>query len=180
MKWIAPGHDHNGGFVDVRPITRDQGGHAINRPTDLHESLKDCLGIFICRRSGTKYEAAAQRARQESSSYERYLLDLTERERETRRSKRIERLLRESRLFMEKSLSTLDLKRLPPKAAQQVRSLLEGGFVERHGECAHFRESRLWENACRVAIWPGTDPRGKEGDVRDLRSDGSGPLGREA
>ena len=37
------GHDHNGGFVDVRPITRDQGGHAINRPTDLHESLKDCL-----------------------------------------------------------------------------------------------------------------------------------------
>ena len=33
---------------------------------------------------------------------------------------------------MEKSLSTLDLKRLPPKAAQQVRSLLEGGFVERH------------------------------------------------
>ena len=33
---------------------------------------------------------------------------------------------------MEKSLSTLDLKRLPPKAAQQVRSLLEGGFVDRH------------------------------------------------
>ena len=33
---------------------------------------------------------------------------------------------------MEKSLSTLDLKRLPPKAAQQVRSLLEGDFVERH------------------------------------------------
>ena len=79
-----------------------------------------------------EYEAAAQRARQESSSYERYLLDLTERERETRRSKRIERLLRESRLFTEKSLSTLDLKRLPPKAAQQVRSLLEGGFVDRH------------------------------------------------
>src|SRR5260370_22375899 len=60
------------------------------------------------------------------------LLDLAERERETRRSNRIERLLRESRLFMEKSLSTLDLKRLPPKAAQQVRSLLEGDFVERH------------------------------------------------
>ena len=66
-----------------------------------------------------EYESAAQRARQESSSYERYLLDLTERERETRRSHRIERL------FLEKSLSTLDLKRLPPKAAQQVRSLLE-------------------------------------------------------
>ena len=79
-----------------------------------------------------EYESAAQRARQESLSYERYLLDLTERERDTRRSNRIERLLRESRLFMEKSLSTLDLKRLPPKTAQQVRSLLEGGLVDRY------------------------------------------------
>ena len=78
-----------------------------------------------------EYESAAQRARQESSSYERYLLDLAERECEARRSNRIERLLRESKLFMEKSLSTLDLKRLPQKAAQQVRSLLEGDFVER-------------------------------------------------
>ena len=32
---------------------------------------------------------------------------------------------------MEKSLSTLDLKRLPPKAAQQFRSLLEGEFDNR-------------------------------------------------
>ena len=56
-------------------------------------------------------------------SYERYLLELAERECESRRSNRIERLLRESRLFLEKSLATLDLKRLPPKAAQQVRTL---------------------------------------------------------
>jgi DNA replication protein DnaC len=79
-----------------------------------------------------EYESAAQRARQESVSYERYLLDLAERELEARRSNRIERLLRESRLFMEKSLATLDLKRLSPMAAQQVRSLLEGKFVDRH------------------------------------------------
>lgn len=78
-----------------------------------------------------EYEPAAQRARQESSSYERYLLDLTERECEARRSNRIERHLRESRLFLEKSLSTLDLKRLPAKAAQQVRFLLEGDFASR-------------------------------------------------
>ncbi len=57
--------------------------------------------------------------------------DLAECEREVRRSNRIERPLRESKLFMEKSLSTLDLKRLPAKAAQQVRSLLEGDFVNR-------------------------------------------------
>src|SRR5208337_171665 len=84
------------------------------------------------RKEGTPPPTHVAKKRNFKTSYERYLLDLTERERETRRSKRIERLLRESRLFMEKSLSTLDLKRLPPKAAQQVRSLLEGGFVDRH------------------------------------------------
>jgi DNA replication protein DnaC len=78
------------------------------------------------------YEAAAARARQELLSYERYLLELAERECESRRSNRIERQLRESRLFMEKSLSTLDLKRLSQKAGQQVLSLLEGDFVNRH------------------------------------------------
>ena len=72
------GHDHNGGFVDVRPITRDQGGHAINRPTDLHESLKDCLRDLHLPTIRDEYESAAQRARQESSSHERYLLDLTD------------------------------------------------------------------------------------------------------
>ena len=78
------------------------------------------------------YESAAARARQELLSYERYLLELAERECESRRSNRIERQLRESRLLMEKSLTTLDLKRLPQKAGQQVRSLLEGDFVDRH------------------------------------------------
>jgi len=79
-----------------------------------------------------EYASVAERARHESASYERYLLDLAERELEARRASRIERLFRESKLFLEKSLATLDLKRLPSTAAQQVRSLLEGKFVERH------------------------------------------------
>jgi DNA replication protein DnaC len=78
------------------------------------------------------FESAAEQARRESSSYESYLLDLVERESETRRQRRAERRLRESRLFAEKTLSSLDLKRLPTKVAQQVRSLLEGSFVDRH------------------------------------------------
>ena len=98
---------------------------------DLHESLKACLRDLHLPTIRDEYESAAQRARQESSSYERYLLDLADRERESRRSNRIERLLRESKLFMEKSFSALDLKRLPQKAAHQVRSLLEGDFVNR-------------------------------------------------
>src|SRR5258707_1023038 len=112
--------------------TRDPGGFPITRPTDVHKSLIDCLRELHLPTIRRDYESAAQRARQESLSYESYLLDLAEQECESRRSSRVERLLRGSRVFMEKSLSTLDLKRLPPKAAQQVRSLLEGGFTRRH------------------------------------------------
>jgi DNA replication protein DnaC len=79
-----------------------------------------------------EFEAAAAMARQETFSYERYLLELLRREREARRAKRIDRRLRDSRLSLAKALSGLDLRRLPPKAAQQVRGLLEGGFVDRH------------------------------------------------
>lgn len=98
----------------------------------MHESLTDCLRDLHLPAMRREYESAAQRARQESSSYEAYLLDLAERECEARRANRVERLLQESRLLMEKSLATLDLKRLPAKAAQQVRSLLEGDFAGRH------------------------------------------------
>jgi DNA replication protein DnaC len=93
--------------------------------------LTACLHALHLPTMRREYDAAAARARQESTSYERYLLDLAERECESRRSSRVERLLRESRVFLEKSLTTLDLKRLPPKAAQQVRTLLEGDFVDR-------------------------------------------------
>lgn len=98
----------------------------------MHESLTDALRELHLPAMRREYESAAARARQEALSYERFLLDLAERECESRRSNRIERLLRESRMFLEKSLTSLDLKRLPPKAAQQVRSLLEGDFVDRH------------------------------------------------
>ena len=81
---------------------------------------------------------------------------------------------------MEKSLSTLDLKRLPPKAAQQVRSLLEGGFVGRHENVLIFGNPGSGKTHVACAIGQELILRGKEGDVRDLRSDGSGPLGREA
>ena len=67
------GHDHDCGFVDVRWVTRDEGGLAINRPTDLHESLKDCLRDLHLPTIREEYESAAGRARQESLSYERLL-----------------------------------------------------------------------------------------------------------
>jgi len=44
---------------------------------------------------------------------------------------KIKRLLRSSRLPLEKSLAVFDLKRLPVRVRQQVKVLLEGGFLER-------------------------------------------------
>ena len=77
------------------------------------------------------FEEQARRAGKETASYEEYLLELAERECQARLAKRTERLLRDSRLPLEKDLATFDLKRLPTKVARQVRSLLDGSFVDR-------------------------------------------------
>src|ERR1700691_4243993 len=78
------------------------------------------------------YEELARQAQQEALSYERYLLELVQREVQQRRSHRIDRLLRQSQLPLDKNWPALDLKRLPPKVLQQARLLLEGAFVDRH------------------------------------------------
>ena len=77
------------------------------------------------------FATSADQARHESLSYEQYLLELANRECNERKQNRVERLLRESRLPLEKNLATFDLKRLPAKVLQQVRTLLEGDFVDR-------------------------------------------------
>jgi len=77
------------------------------------------------------FEREAQRATQESLSYEQYLFELIEQEVETRRQNRVARFLRASRLPLEKSLQTFELKRLPRKVATQVRVLLDGSFLDR-------------------------------------------------
>jgi DNA replication protein DnaC len=79
----------------------------------------------------SSYEELARQAEQETLSYERYLLGLSDRECQERRLRRIERLLRQSRLPLEKNFETFDLKRLPAKVARQVQSLREGDFVDR-------------------------------------------------
>lgn len=77
------------------------------------------------------FEEMARMAEQESWSYECYLAELAERECETRRQRKMERLLRESRLPHEKNLDSLDRERLPVKARQQIMALLDGTFLAR-------------------------------------------------
>ncbi len=77
------------------------------------------------------YAEVAAQAEREGWGFERYLLHLAEIEVEDRRCHRIERLLRQSGLPREKTLSTLELSRLPAPVRRSVPTLCEGGFVDR-------------------------------------------------
>jgi len=79
-----------------------------------------------------QHEAVAQQATAASWGYADYLLELVQRECQQRRQNRIARLLKASKLPLEKSWPALDLKRLPSKVVQQFRSLLSGDFLDRH------------------------------------------------
>ena len=99
---------------------------------EVRERLVSSLKELHLPAFRSSYEELARQAQQEALSYEQYLLGLAQRECQERQQRRIERLLGTSRLPLEKSWSALDLKRLPARVVQQVRSLLEGSFVDRH------------------------------------------------
>ena len=77
------------------------------------------------------YEDTARRAERETLSYEQYLLEVITRECEQRRKSRVQRLLKDSELPLEKSLQNFDLKRLPARATRQLTTLLDGSFLGR-------------------------------------------------
>jgi len=77
------------------------------------------------------WQEAAGIAETENMSPEEYLLELTERECEERRKKRVQRELRRSGLPLEKSLETLDTKRFPAGARRKIRTLVGGDFLAR-------------------------------------------------
>ena len=93
----------------------------------LLEHLKD-LRLPTVREC---YEDTARRAERETLSYEQYLLEVISRECEQRRKSKVQRLLKDSALPLEKSLQNFDLKRLPAKATRQFRTLLDGSFLDR-------------------------------------------------
>ena len=93
----------------------------------LHRYLKDlCLPtVREC------VDAACEQAGRQGLSYDQFLVDLLEREVEVRLQNRIERLLQESHLPLQKSFSTFDLVRLPTRVIQQITTLREGSFLDR-------------------------------------------------
>jgi DNA replication protein DnaC len=77
------------------------------------------------------YAECAQKAIQEELTYEQYLFELAQKECEVRRANKIARLIKTSKLPLEKTLANFNLKRLPLKIRQQTRILLDGSFVDR-------------------------------------------------
>ena len=99
--------------------------------TDTEAQLTNCLKELHLPGIRQSYEELSRSAEQDSLGYKEYLLALLDRERELRRNNRITKLLRESRLPMEKTISNFDLKRLQPKIVHQVKALVAGDFLDR-------------------------------------------------
>jgi DNA replication protein DnaC len=106
------------------------------------------------------YEETARRAERETLSYEQYLLEVMARECEQRRKSKVQRLLKDSALPLEKSLQNFNLKRLPAKAARQLRTLLEGGFLDRKRKRSGVRQSWVGEESSFKRAGPGTGSGG--------------------
>lgn len=100
--------------------------------TELAQRLHPCLKALYLSTVRACYREQAELARRNSWGYEQYLLEVMERERETRQHNRIARLLRESNLPLEKTLQSFERKRLPRKVDAHLSVLLEGGFTARH------------------------------------------------
>jgi len=98
---------------------------------NVKNRLTTCLKELHLPTIRVCYEEEAERSRKASSSYEEYLLELTEREREDRRHRRIARFFRESKLPAEKTIEMFDRKRLPATVNAHVKALLKGSFLDR-------------------------------------------------
>ena len=98
---------------------------------DFRQSLTE--GLIDLRLPTVRhcYEECARRAERETLSYEQYLAELVSRECDERKKSRTSRLLRESQLPDDKTLENFDLKRLPTKVGRQLRTLLDGSFLDR-------------------------------------------------
>jgi len=89
--------------------------------------------LALCMTTARKeYMDLAEKARKESLSYEEYLLSVLETECETRRGRRVNRRLCESRLPLEKTMAAFELERVPKKVLQQIKTLQSGDFLDRN------------------------------------------------
>ena len=135
----------------------------------MKQRLTECLRELHLPTFREEFEALAQRAVQETFSYEQYLGELAELECHARRMNRIERWLKDSDLPVDKSLARFDMKRLPTKAARQVRTLLNGAFVDARENVLAFGRSGSGKTHLLCAIAQELVRIQPEGSLQPLR-----------
>lgn len=84
------------------------------------------------------YQELSRKAVQQDLSYQEYLLELARREHEIRRFNKIQRLIKASKLPLEKTFDNFEFKRMPLKIRQQVKILMDGSFVDRNDNIMAF------------------------------------------
>jgi DNA replication protein DnaC len=139
---------------------RGDGGAGMSAVADVRPALIGHLKDLHLPTVRECYEETARRAERETLSYEQYLLEVMARECEQRRKSKVQRLLKDSALPLEKSLQNFNLKRLPAKAARQLRTLLEGGFLDRKRKRSGVRQSWVGEESSFKRAGPGTGSGG--------------------
>jgi DNA replication protein DnaC len=98
-----------------------------NATHELNQVLK-ALHLPTVRK---EFSDQARIAETESLSYEDYLLVLMEQEKDVRWNNRVERLLRASKLPLEKNLNSLDRTRYPDMINRHIDILMDGSFLDR-------------------------------------------------
>lgn len=98
---------------------------------DLHKQLVHLFKELRLPVFREYFAELSKKAVQQELTYERYLLELAQREYEVRRFNKIQRLIKASKLPLEKTFDNFELKRMPLKVRQQVKIFLEGSFVDR-------------------------------------------------
>lgn len=93
--------------------------------------LKSCIKAMRMPLVLEHFVEYAEKAAKERWSFEQYLYELLIIERENRTERRIQKLLRESKLPLSKTLDTLDRTRFPRTINQQIEVLITGSFLER-------------------------------------------------
>src|SRR5258708_25927839 len=99
------------GSSTLRPVVRCAGGAAMSAIPQIRTALLENLKILHLPAMRDCFEQAAQHAEKETLSYQQYLLELSERECESRRHNRIAALLRGAGLPRAKTMANFALNR---------------------------------------------------------------------
>jgi DNA replication protein DnaC len=119
---------------------------------NLAEEMTRALTELRLSTMQAQYEEVSRQATAETWGYADYLLELAQRECQQRREKRTERVLKRSKVPLGKSWAALDLKRLPAKVVQQLRSLLSGDFLDRRENVLVFGPPGSGKTHCLAAV----------------------------